>query len=677
MPDPCQHRGCTKNARAGSNYCGFHARLHFHEQEIQQATPRDARQDVIDEQQQRRQPQQPEWEPDEPEQELVEEEPEPEEAVEDEDSDVSIEIEEEPPVPRVKPGLRRISLVSHQENEQVLPTQVKIWLLTWNCGNKAPDDDQLAQLLGDDLNSVKEKDKPDLVVIGLQEFKRGDQYRIAQRLATPKFAGSDFAFLDEQVKKGISGGGRNCQVIGVLVNRDRKSDVKLFAKTRGTRVFGKGGVIMVVQIRGMNIAFVSAHLDSYHKREADTTRVINCFSSLVKKQKDLVLDAVFMMGDLNFRLEPKESSILSPVSSRFDIATLLFDQVWQNKLHEFDEINRSSLVTGTGGYKFEFPQPKFPPTYKLHAEHQTEGWLTNSMKIILTYFGKGSRELPPRIKEKRTAYDFGWLDRIGWATEWRNQKNSSLAQDAKVEIDLAQEKRFIARHGLVMSDHAAVIMKVTVTKQVVEEPLPPEEIVVQEEEAEPEEETWKMSEVARKYGFTHVAHYTNQSKLFAICNQGCLDTPKNTGQSNFDFEEYNNEEQIFLGLVSEDKLEVLKHYGSHAIMFDLDLLDGRDDFFVNILFTGTYTEAAAARKSDGRERMEELLKEIVDKGSHEVVFQSKIEFSKTPPARIHILGDPPKWALQQYRERMSGPLKEHGIYLFDRAGGFTIVADLD
>jgi len=659
-------------------YCFIHERVAKHEAWTEERDKQVYSEKSKDRHHRKEQPQQQqEWEPEEVQQELVEEEPEPEEeAFEDEDSDSSIELVEKPPIPRVKAGLKRVSLVSHQENAMVLPTQLKIWLLTWNCGNKAPDDDQLAQLLGDDLQSVKAQDMPDLIVIGLQEFKRGDKHRIAQRLAKPKFAGSDFVFLDEQVKKGISGGGFNCQVIGILVNRDKESEVQVIAKSRGTRTFGKGGVIIAVQMQGLNIAFVSAHLDSYGKRESDTTRVINCFSNLVKNQKDLVLDAVFMMGDLNFRLEPKDESILSGRTSRYDIASLLFDQVWQNKLHQFDEIHGSSLVTGIGGYKFEFPQPLFPPTYKIRKKYQKDGWLTNVMRVVLTYFGEGSKNLPPKIKKDRTAYDFGWLDRIGWATEWKHQEKSSLAEGVKVEIDPAQENRFVARHGLVMSDHAAVLIKALVTKQVIEEP-PVEEIVIQEEEAEPEEEAWKMSEVARKHGFTHVAHYTKQSNLYAICDAGCLDTPKSTGESNFDFEEYNNEEQIFLGLVSEDNLEVFRHYGSHAIMFDLELLDGCDDFFVNVLFTGTYTEESAARKSDGREHMEEILAEIVEKGSHEVVFRAKIEFEKTPPARIHILGGPPSYALQQYRHRIGDPLKKRGMYLFDRAGDFTIMADLD
>ena len=230
MPDPCQHPDCRKNAKEGSIYCGFHAKFHFFEEGTESSREQD-------EQQQQQQPQvEQEWEPDEVEQEPVEEEPKPEEeSFEDEESDGSIEIEEEPAVPRALPGLKRVSLVSHQENEQVLPTQLKIWLLTWNCGNQAPDDNQLAQLLGDDLKGVKEKDKPDLVVIGLQEFSRGDKNRIAQRLADAKFVGGDFVFLDEEVKKGISGGGRNCQVIGVLVNREKESDVKVIAKSRDHR----------------------------------------------------------------------------------------------------------------------------------------------------------------------------------------------------------------------------------------------------------------------------------------------------------------------------------------------------------------------------------------------------------------------------------------------------------
>ena len=79
----------------GSDYCSFHARIMFHEQEVERAAPRDARQDLIDERQQQQQPQQQqEWEPAEIEAEPVEKEPEPEEeSFEDEYSQSSIEQE--------------------------------------------------------------------------------------------------------------------------------------------------------------------------------------------------------------------------------------------------------------------------------------------------------------------------------------------------------------------------------------------------------------------------------------------------------------------------------------------------------------------------------------------------------------------------------------------------------
>ena len=151
-----------------------------------------------------------------------------------------------------------------------------------------------------------------------------------------------------------------------------------------------------------------------------------------------------MMGDLNYRLNPKgqtftRASICERISS--DPSGLLSGH---------DELLDSSLVQD-GTYTFNFPDPAahFLPTYKIKS--YTEG------NLLRTYFGEKGEEKPDKElkpKKKRTGIDIGWLDRIGWATKW----DRVLSGKGTVA-----QQEFIGLHKVTMSDHAAVLMKVLVT----------------------------------------------------------------------------------------------------------------------------------------------------------------------------------------------------------------------
>lgn len=322
--------------------------------------------------------------------------------------------------------------------EEKPPEQLKVWLLTWNCANTKPSKDQLDQL----IVSRVPGDKPDMIVIGVQEYPRQDRIpkKIEQSL-------KDYRFISENVVKGLSGGtwykfglnGLNCQAVGALVKTGVRAETSV--KANGNRKYGKGGVILGIKITKnkseFGLAFISAHLDSYDKKEDDIKRIINAFP---KRQ----FDAVFMMGDLNYRLDPKGKTF-----TRTGICNMISNNPGE-LLNGHDELLSSSLVK-EGPYQFEFPDPsaRFPPTYKIKS--YTVG------NHLLTYFGaKGAEEPNKKLKpkKKRTGIDIGWLDRIGWAKKWAG------ILSGKGEV--AQEE-FIGLHEVDMSDHAAVLMKVTVS----------------------------------------------------------------------------------------------------------------------------------------------------------------------------------------------------------------------
>lgn len=360
-------------------------------------------------------------------------------------------------------------------------TSLKVWLLTWNCGNTYPSNEHLNTLIIDRLLSCPPAGWPHLIVIGAQEHKR--QTPIHSRIpALMAGRAPDFRLLGECVVEGHSGGkwykldtGANCQALGVLVRNDIQ-DIKILTSINATRKRGKGGIGLGVDIKiGDNVlklVFISAHLGSYDRpedqRENDFLRILG---EVGLKRRDLYTnsmepvnafaDVIFLMGDLNFRLRQSEmglGKLLTEMTNRGDIANFISQQAY-SRLLEQDEIDNSSLVTGANGVAFEFPEPDFPPTYKIKAGHQDPA--QSQDRALNTYFGRKKAAEPweylkPKSK-KRSGIDIGWLDRIGWAKSWAGWGDPLTNNPAEVYV-----REYNALHEVIMSDHVPVLMKVEV-----------------------------------------------------------------------------------------------------------------------------------------------------------------------------------------------------------------------
>lgn len=383
------------------------------------------------------------------------------------------------------------------------PRTVKIWLLTWNCELMAPSDEQLEDLIVSHFNQCDEK--PDLIVVGLQEAGKAGGKFVAERLADKqdpqKSKLKNYRFLDHLAYAGRTKG-KCYQDLGVLVRSEVYDKAKDVGKNKkSTRWIGcKGGLIFTMKFDGdINLAFASAHLDAGGKQESDIGKINSQIKELAKKNG---FDAVFIMGDLNYRLGEIGEGSLSRSSTNEKLAIMILNPDVRRQLLLKQDLlkNKCSLVTKQNPH-FNFPAPDnlFFPTYKVNYKGgnkykmapEQRGRLTNNPsyeffsspdsidKAIRTYCWKEDKVPQGFLKKKkkvvvtmrrdekviynkkRKAFDIGWLDRIGWATKWDEVLSARASDpDKKVEISMTD---FIGLHKAVLSDHAAVLMKVTVS----------------------------------------------------------------------------------------------------------------------------------------------------------------------------------------------------------------------
>jgi len=377
-------------------------------------------------------------------------------------------------------------------------TVLKIWLLTWNCELMAPSNGQLYDLIVEHYENYREihgdKDIPELIVVGLQEAGKANGQFIAERLQEPTLV--DYGFLRNIARGGYTKG--ICyQDLGVLVRSD-VSDKATYLwqwkkkKLKACRTGGKGGLILPIkmkiddQIGDFTLGFISAHLDAGGKQKNDIDMIIKKMENVAAKTGEF--DAVFMMGDLNYRIAPAKGGILTKKTKNKELCKWLLDPAQRKKLLEQDLLKiKCPLVIGEDP-KFEFskPDPVFFPSYKINyrdgkkykKNYKKRGRLTNNPSYrfftgpqtikgaMSTYCWKEGKKDP--IKEddpviynlKRGAFDIGWLDRIGWATKWTGVLSERA--EGKVKVNMIE---FIGRHDAVLSDHAAVLMKVEVIVQ--------------------------------------------------------------------------------------------------------------------------------------------------------------------------------------------------------------------
>lgn len=379
--------------------------------------------------------------------------------------------------PRKPPSRKFKALCQKHEQREAPPKQAKIWLLTWNCGNKKPNDQQLRDLIISHLSDAV--DKPDVVVIGVQEFPRKTKAHIHKRVEKEKVG---YRVAGERKYDGVSGGSRNRQVLGVLVRSDLK--VKDVRTEKGARFWGKGGIIVALTLRlkagDVRLAFISAHLDSGTKQEEDIDKIKIAMEGVAQKGR---FDAVFMMGDLNYRLGTTDSGTLKQGTTNEAFCGMITNTGGRRRLFGQDLLKRKCSLVTESDPCFRFPVPYDPgyPTYRINRKvgNYSVAFLHDKVRNIKNTLGtycfskdiqkeyekerkKGKttdqkigeiRKRPFDYDTKREAFNVGWLDRIGWATTWANV----LSGKGRVGF-----QDFDALHKVVMSDHAAVLMKVRV-----------------------------------------------------------------------------------------------------------------------------------------------------------------------------------------------------------------------
>ncbi len=169
----------------------------------------------------------------------------------------------------------------------------------------------------------------------------------------------------------------------VYVRKDRMCDVALDNVEVGAENTGiakvvpnKGGLAIKFSIRGTSLAFISCHLQA-HKGAVNCSRRSDSVADILSRirmgsgnLKRVDIDAqahhTFLMGDLNFRVEPNDLDLPDDHSfhqHREHVLSLVKEERWKD-IQKGDELarelNDQKLLVG-----FYTVQPSFPPTFKM------------------------------------------------------------------------------------------------------------------------------------------------------------------------------------------------------------------------------------------------------------------------------------------------------------------------
>ncbi len=169
----------------------------------------------------------------------------------------------------------------------------------------------------------------------------------------------------------------------VYARKDRMPDIALDNVEIGAENTGiagvapnKGGLAIKFCIRGSSLAFISCHLQAHKGAEncsrrsssvADILAGIRMGSGNLKRVDiDAQAHHTFLMGDLNFRVEPKDLRL--PDDHSFDqhrehVLSLVKEERWTD-IQKGDELAKElkdeKLLVG-----FNNVEPSFPPTFKM------------------------------------------------------------------------------------------------------------------------------------------------------------------------------------------------------------------------------------------------------------------------------------------------------------------------
>jgi hypothetical protein len=387
---------------------------------------------------------------------------------------------------------------------------MKIWMLTWNCENQAPKDRLFDQFCDELLPASEKAQWPDILVIALQE---ADCYFSARRLfVTHKIAekfSADYQLLSAPSFMGTTKPPTKCYIhLGVLVRKtfqisrdpNRQSIWNPLHQNAASQVIDqgsgeyrdgkfpkcKGGAFARVSYVGKKLGFIGAHLDGPVKAAACNRQIQELLRSVTNStatnatglSADLnqQFDALFFMGDLNYRLSTGANK---PTVN--DMVAAIGQTQTRRNLWAYDTLNgtqvplasHSPLVTA---YGFTFPRFDILPTYKRYYKDRTnDNPCLRLSPRMLTSFGDltipgAAQQKPQQIEanqgmlqacyfqgqvgsdsahsvKRQGYYELGWLDRIGF----RIKAGTTI---------VANSIKFKALDHIVLSDHTPIMMKI-------------------------------------------------------------------------------------------------------------------------------------------------------------------------------------------------------------------------
>ncbi|XP_013403693.1 inositol polyphosphate 5-phosphatase K isoform X2 [Lingula anatina] len=294
-------------------------------------------------------------------------------------------------------------------------TNFRIYLCTWNVGNKFPLK-KFDNLLGFDSPNL-----PDVYAIGLQEVKGGTASIVTSYVMDDPWTSKLTKILNGQGYVRIKGVRLQGLVLTVFCKRHHLPFMTNIESEYTRSGLGgwwgnKGGVSIRFDAYGVNVCIVNSHLAAHLEAVAER---IEDYSIIVESQQFreketpsiLDHDYIFWMGDLNFRIDDIPRDDIIRMIKNKDLESL-----WSHD--QLTKARQEELIL----VDFEEGPLTFPPSYK---------------------FDPGTDHYDTSSKHRKPA----WCDRILWLVHEDSFEGFQLA---------ARQEHYTSHSEYKLSDHKPV-----------------------------------------------------------------------------------------------------------------------------------------------------------------------------------------------------------------------------
>lgn len=294
---------------------------------------------------------------------------------------------------------------------------IRVMCITWNIELQKPDQSEIDLALK--KHAWRAGEEPDIIAIGIQEGDSKVDYGAVFNSSAPGYNRvSETGFSGITKAKQIITGHYASQELSILVRAEPKKDSEVKSTgvdNKHSRGREKGLCYAEVVIRGHKIGFVSMHAETNpDERPSDFSRILKILKSHGP------FHAVFMMGDLNYRLKrqagDKDKAKLE--AEREELYRMMADRKLREELMErdsFEEKDTSSLPFLWPRFSTKclptYKRDKKPDKRKKYAELRKTDTYTYDPNSLKALYDIGICK-----KKGGPCWDFGWLDRIGYAT---------------------------------------------------------------------------------------------------------------------------------------------------------------------------------------------------------------------------------------------------------------------